>query len=223
MQSELGEGLGHLRVAAAHAASGVSEQVGPRLRAARRAMRERRATRARRAAGRLGATSAALVPLLTMARPGRSPVRRAAAKARAKSKATRKALVSRMKESGMSRGRKRATLVAGLLAVGAVATAAGALVARRRHRSHWEEYESHGTAAETRDEARSIVDKVASKAHAAGDRISDKTSEWRGSARDAVHDWSNSTKDSAGTPKRTGDGAEKLPDKAATIAKNSRN
>jgi hypothetical protein len=82
--------------------------------------------------------------------------------------------------------RKRTRLLVGLLAAGTAAGVAGALVARRRSRSRWDEYESQGRAAATG------TDSVAS--------ATDRDAAWAGTDRQTARDWATSTKDSAAQP-----------------------
>jgi hypothetical protein len=126
-RTEFGEGVGHLWRAATHGARGVGGAVGPRLR---------------------GAGAAALVPLAAVARTGLAEVekvgRRAGAEAPRLISKTRAAVPRDREGSKMSR--KRTRVLAGILAAGTAAGIAGALVARRRSRSRWDEYESQGRA-----------------------------------------------------------------------------
>jgi hypothetical protein len=163
MRAELGEGVGHFRLAARHGADSMGEIAGPRLRVVR---------------------AAALVPL-------------AAAAARAGVKAPK------TKESKMSR--KRTRLLAGLLAAGTVAGVTGALVARRRSRSRWEEYESQGR-------AQARTDTPAATATA-------RDTDWASTTtKQTAHDWAASTKDTA-TAEKVADPLDQLAD---NISKNSR-
>ncbi len=50
--------------------------------------------------------------------------------------------IVRMREQEVARSRRRRTFLFGLLGAGAVLGALGALLARRRNRSRWQEYES---------------------------------------------------------------------------------
>jgi len=117
MRAELGEGLGHLMAAATHGAEGVNAAVSPRLR---------------------GARVIALVPLAAVARAAVQSAGVEAAKLGKKASAK----APKTKESKMSR--KRTRLLVGLIAAGTAAGVTGALVARRRSRARWDEYESQG-------------------------------------------------------------------------------
>jgi hypothetical protein len=85
------------------------------------------------AAHRLDLTLAAFAPLMEAARVGAANATKNALKARGP--------VVEL-EPGTS-GRRRTVLVS-LLTAGATAGAAGAMMARRRNRARWEEYESQG-------------------------------------------------------------------------------
>jgi hypothetical protein len=141
--------------------------------------------------GLRGVRAAALVPL-------------AAAMARASVKAPK------TKESKMSR--KRTRLLAGLLAAGTVAGVTGALVARRRSRSRWEEYESQGR-------AQARTESVPAPGTTARD------TDWATTGKQTARDWAASTKDSA-TAEKVADPldltAEHFADNASSASKNSR-
>jgi hypothetical protein len=125
----------------------------------------------------------------------------------------------RTKESKMSR--KRTRLLAGLLAAGTAAGVAGALVARRRSRARWDEYESRGSAA--------TATGTASVATAM-----DRDPQWAGTDRQTAPDWATSTKDSAGQPAGATEttaemvadpmdlSAEQFSENASPVSKNSR-
>src|SRR5437588_8760243 len=92
----------------------------------------------------------AFAPLLEAARSGAATATRNARKARTK---------AGKKESRMSR--KRTTLLVGLLAAGTAAGAVGAMMARRRNRAKWDEYERRGIQA-ARQGASSLIDSAQS-------------------------------------------------------------
>jgi hypothetical protein len=146
---------------------------------------------------------AALVPLAAAAA---ARTHRAAGKLgnRASAKAPK------TKESKMSR--KRTRWLAGLLAAGTAAGVTGALIARRRSRSRWQEYESQGRA-----EART----------GAADG-STRDSDWADTGKQTARDWAAaSTKDTASTAEKVADPldltAEQFADNASAASKNSRN
>lgn len=179
MRAELAEGLGHLRLAAAHGAQGVGQTVGPRLRDVGR--------------------TAALVPMAV------ATARAGAAKAGKRSK---KASV-KTKESKMSR--KRTRLVVGLLVAGAAAGLAGALIARRRSRSRWEEYEAQGRTAAHDDMA------------ARADGATAMNPDWTDNGRHTTPTWAAPTRD-AGTEKADARDldAGQFPDTASTLSGNNK-
>ncbi len=83
--------------------------------------------------------------------------------------------------------RKRTRLLVGLLAAGVGAGVAGALVARRRSRSRWDEYESQGRAA-----GATGTGSVAT--------ATDRDAAWSGTDKQTERDWAASTKDTAAQP-----------------------
>lgn len=193
MRAELGEGFDHLRQAATHAAGGVGATVGPRLSSA--VDRVGPGTdRVRDVASQgWGTTVAALTPLVDAARTGATEAGRQTA-ARARKRMTRK------KRSRMSG--KRTGLLVGLLAVGVAAGAAGALVARRRSRSRWEEYESGGYSV-AGDQAQAVLDSTRSAMDMAAGKASG--GDLAAGASDQPTGWADG-KDPA-TPPRPGQGA----------------
>jgi hypothetical protein len=149
-RDELTESYEHLRMAAAHAASGAAGALAPRVSAAREASR----------AG------------LRKARSKASD--RAHAVARTASKG--KAKVTK-KETGMT-GRRWPMIIGGLLVAGTVVGAASALMRRRKAQNKWDEYgatrsTTSGILESTKSTMDAGVDKVSSIAEAAKDRASD--------------------------------------------------
>jgi len=214
MREELSEGFGHLWQAAAHAAGGVGATVGPRWDSARGHLPPSIGKARHLAAHGLGTTMTAFAPLLEAARTGAATATDKARKA--KNKAGKE-------ESGMSR--KRTGLLVGLLAAGAAAGAAGAMMARRRNRAKWVEYEQRGIQA-ARQGAKSMPDSAQS--------TMDKGAQ-RTAGTDSPHasnkETTNLFADQAGTTAaRAGEAMEhgksktdQFAEKAATISKNSRN
>jgi len=222
MREELSEGFGHLWQAAAHAAGGVGATVGPRWDSARGHLPPSIGKARHLAAHGLGTTMTAFAPLLEAARTGAATATDKARKA--KNKAGKE-------ESGMSR--KRTGLLVGLLAAGAAAGATGAMMARRRNRAKWEEYEQRGIQAARQgaksmlDSAQSTMDKGAQRIAGTADRIGQGTDAAAASAKETT----NLFADQAGTTAaRAGEAMEhgksktdQFAEKAATISKNSRN
>ena len=141
MRAELGEGLDHLRQAATHAAGEVGATVGPQLNAVGPALMSARqrvapgAERVRDAASHgWDSTVSTLSPLVAAARSGASEAGRQTSRATAR-------VTGKKKKKSMMSG-KRTGLLVGLLAAGAAVGVVGAMVARRRGQSKWEEYES---------------------------------------------------------------------------------
>ncbi|OLB64324.1 MAG: hypothetical protein AUI10_11635 [Actinobacteria bacterium 13_2_20CM_2_72_6] len=226
MRAELNEGLDHLRQAAAHAAGGMGAAVGPKWDSAKGHLPPTIGKARYLAANGIDTTMAAFAPLLEAARTGAETATKKARKAGKYKAGT--------KESGMSR--KRTTMLVGLLAAGAAAGAAGAMVARRRNRAKWDEYERQGIQS-AREGAKSMLDNARSTMDAGAQRIAGTAER----AKDAVSSWTDSpdsghasTKETAnlfadqnaqGAHSATEPGKSKtdqFADKAATISKNSR-
>ena len=204
MRAELSEGFGHLSQAAAHAAGGVGATVGPKWDTAKQHLPPSIGQARTVAAHGLDSTMAAFAPLLLAARSGAATATTKARKARTK---------AGKKESGMSR--KRTTLLVGLLAAGAAAGAAGAMVARRRNRARWDEYEQRGIQA-ARQSAKSTLDTTQSTMDKGAQRID--------SSNASTKEAANLFADQAGQATEHGESkTDQFPEKAATISKNSRN
>jgi hypothetical protein len=205
MRDELSEGFGHLWQAAAHAAGGIGATVGPKWDSAREHLPARTGSMRDAAAHGWESTLAAFVPIMEAARTGAATATRKAQKARKK---------AMKRESG--RSRRRATILVGLLTAGAAAGAAGALMARRRNRAKWDEYEAQGMRA-----ARSTVDTGAQND---AERAGQTVSSWTDTAAEGTgtrNIFAEQTKHTAGSmPGRTGDATE--PGTAHTTSKNTR-
>ena len=204
MREELSEGFGHLWQAAAHAAGGVGATVGPKWYTAKQHLPPSIGKARTVAAHGLDSTMAAFTPLLEAARSGAASATTKARKARTK---------AGKKESGMSR--KRTTLLVGLLAAGAAAGAAGAMVARRRNRAKWDEYEQRGIQA-ARQSAKSMLDTAESTL--------DKGAQRMDSSLASTKETANLFAEQAGQATEHGKSkTDQFAEKAATISKNSRN
>ena len=216
MRDELSEGFGHLWHAAAHAAGGIGATVGPKWDSTRGHLPHNAGTMRDAATHGWESTLAAFAPLMEAARTSAATATKNAQKARKK---------AMKKESGMSR--KRATILVSLLTAGAAAGAAGALMARRRNRAKWAEYEARGTQA-----VRSTMDKGAQKIGAAAERAGQTVSGWTetarettdstlGGARETGNPFAEQTKHTPGNiAGRTSETIE--PGKAHSISKNTR-
>jgi hypothetical protein len=222
MRAELNEGLGHLWQAAAHAAGGMGAAVGPKWDSAKGNIPPGIGKARHLAAHGLDTTMAAFAPLLEAARTG-------AETATKKARKTGK-IKAGTKESGMSR--KRTTMLVGLLAAGAAAGAAGAMVARRRNRAKWDEYERQGIQS-ARESAKSMLDTARSTMDAGAQRIAGTAER----ASQAVSGWTDSGEGAHASTKETANlfadqtaqamehgksKTDQFADKAATISKNSR-
>ncbi len=205
-RAELGEGFGHLRRAATHAAGGVGAAVGPRLSSAMELVGPG-TDRVRGVASQgWGSTVAALTPLMDAARTGAAEAGRRSA-ARAGMKMTKK--------KASRKPGKRTGILVSLVAVGVAAGAVGAMAARRRSRSRWEEYESGGYST-AGDQAQAVLDSTRS----AMDMAAGKTS--GSDTATASGDQAGPNGKDAATPPRPGQGPEGVTDKAGTATKNSR-
>ena len=149
-REELGESLGHLRMAAVHAADGAAGALAPRVESARQAVKPRLVRASDGLESMLNGSGVKLSKKL--------------GKKKARKKGTRMA------------GKRWPMLVGGLLATGAVVGVASALMKRRRSQPMWDEY---GSTRETSEkiESRSTmdagIDKASAKADAAKERTSD--------------------------------------------------
>jgi gas vesicle protein len=246
MREQLNQGVGHLWQAAAHAAGGVGATVGPKWQSAKGHVPPGIGKVRDVTAHGVDTTMAAFLPLLDAARSGAATATR---NGRGGGVMSRKAQQAGSKagkrESGMSR--KRATMLVSLLAAGAAIGAAGAVLARRRHRAHWEEYEAQGidrvpdSAKSSLDSAKSTMDRGGHRVASAAERTGGTVASWADAARDRVDSATNSVKETgnifaeqAGHAANSAAGrageivdhgkpkADQFADKAATISKNSR-
>jgi hypothetical protein len=160
-KNELGESLGHLRMAAAYAADGAADRLAPSVEAARKAVKPQ-LKKAR------GVAKGSVDSVFGAALNGTDAAKRTALKARKK-------MLKKQKP------RRRWPMVAGgLLAAGAVVGTASALMRRRRAQQAWDEYDSTRVTEDVHaklDSAKSTmdagVDKVSAAAKDAKDRASD--------------------------------------------------
>ncbi|GAA3229699.1 hypothetical protein ACFO1B_26220 [Dactylosporangium siamense] len=164
MQEELGESLGHLRMAAAHAADGASGALAPRVENARNAVKPGLA----KAGGAAGT-------ILIIARDRSRQASKQAEKIGRKGKAKMTKNESR---------RRWPMAVGGLLMAGAAVGAATALMRRRRANQAWDEYGSTRTTSDTGsmlDSAKSTMDAGIDKAKTMGEAAKDRASDLIGS------------------------------------------
>lgn len=199
VRAEFGESLEHLRKAVHHAAGGVGASVGPRYGSARNRYGSARdsaknkvnsargfvspgTTRMTNAASHgWDSTIAALAPLMEAARQGSERAAKLPPAAGRRNMLRRgKVKVKVETENGHTGA------VVGLIAAGAAIGATTALVARRRNRAKWAEYEPSAIA----DDADAMLAKTRGGEHAAGEGASGKASKvvsWaRGTAGSAV-------------------------------------
>ncbi|QOC94439.1 hypothetical protein [Micromonospora craniellae] len=190
-RAELNQGIGHLRLAATHAAKGAGSTVGPRVQTARDAVAPTAVMVRDRAASGLAATAAAMAPLALAVRHAQAEAAGRAAAGR-KAVAKQAAAARKVKAKNMKMKRKKSrrsgTMMAGLLAAGVVAGLAGA-VALRRHREQreWTEYDARTTLEPMRDEVETVEVRTAAPAGAA------KASTGSGSSAVAAGDSASTT------------------------------
>jgi hypothetical protein len=225
MREELGEGFDHLRQAATHAAAGVGAAVGPRMESARGYVGPGMSMVRDATQQSWDSAVTAVTPLVAAARTGAATAGEKASKkanraSRKATKAGRKAtkatkaatkaalavgatkVGAKMIERKSSPPKKRGRTLVGLLAVGAAVGAVAALLARRRDRAKWAEYESQGLES-VRDEAKSALDATKAGVRNAADDVA--TTAERMSGR--VGDMADSAKGTASSMAGTAAGA----------------
>lgn len=140
MRDELGESFDHLMRAATHAATGVGTKVGPRVEAARELVGPTADRLRRRALTGWESAVTTLTPLvIAAAEQARQTSEAARAAAKKRGRATKSAMKSATKRRKRM-SRTRWPMIAGLLAIGAAAGAAGLMIRKRRAAQQWEEY-----------------------------------------------------------------------------------
>jgi len=175
-REELNEGLGHLRLAAAHAADGASGALAPRVESARKAVQPGLA-KAR------SATLDSVDSLFSAALEGsRKASKRATKDAK---KMARKGKKQVQKQTGLGKKQRRWPKVLGGLAVaGAVAGAAAAYMKRRQANNAWDEYDATRTTSDAHavlGQAKSTMDAGVDKASTAANQAKDRASDLIGS------------------------------------------
>jgi len=202
-RAEFVESMDHFRQAATHAAGGVGASVGPKVGLGMDMARDRMGSargyvgtarayvvpgtaKITRAASRgWDSTIALVMPLADAARAG--SIRAATLPEGVKSQATRVQILKPVaikkpvviKKTGVAAGPPNghmATAMVSIVAAGAALGATGALVARRRNRSKWAEYEP----AALQDDAQAFVDQTRSSGRggADGPRTASKMAGW---------------------------------------------
>jgi hypothetical protein len=175
-REELNESFGHLRMAAAHAADGAAGALAPRVEAARKTVTPT-LTKARGVT--VGSVDALLGAALQSQRDASRKSKKLAKKGKAKV----------AKATGQQKQRRWPMVLGGLLATGAVAGAASAVIKRRRARDAWDEYDSPTTrtTSDTGSElgsAKSTMDAGIDKVSAAAASAKERTSDLIGSKSD---------------------------------------
>jgi hypothetical protein len=166
MQEELGESLGHLRMAAAYAADGASGALAPRVEIARKAVKPSLA----KAGGAAGT-------ILVIARDRSQQASKQAEKMGRKGKA-------KMMKKESRNSRRWPMTLGGLLIAGAAIGTATAMMRRRRANQAWDEYGSTRTTSDTGsmlDSAKSTMDAGVDKAKTMGEAAKDRASDLIGS------------------------------------------
>jgi hypothetical protein len=212
-RAELNRGIGHLRQAATHAARGAGDTVVPRVQAARGAVAPTAVVVRDRASSGLATTAAALAPLALAVRNAQSEAAdRAVAGKRAAT--AKQAVVSRKAKKKMKakrKSRRSGTMMAGLLAAGAVAGLAGAMALRRhRDQQEWAEYDAGAALEPMRDEVETIEVRTAGPAGAG------KAATGAGSSAVADGDSASTT------PAATGPSRVTPTDKVPSVAEGAR-
>ena len=171
-REELNESLGHLRLAAAHAADGASGALAPRVEYARKAVQPS-LTKAR------DVTMDSVEALFSAALDGSRQAKKDA------KKLARKGKKQVQKQTGLGKKPRRWPKVLGGLAVaGAMAGAAAAYMKRRQANNAWDEYDATRTTTDTHavlDKAKSTMDAGVDKASAAAKDAKDRASDLIGS------------------------------------------
>jgi hypothetical protein len=174
-REELNEGLGHLRLAAAHAADGASGALAPRVETARKAAQPS-LTKARDVT--MDSVDTLFSAALDGSRKARKDGKRLARKGKKKIQ----------KQVGLGGKKRRWPMVlGGLVAVGAVAGAAASYVKRRQANNAWDEYDATRTTTDTHavlEKAKSTMDAGVDKATAAAKQAKDRASDLIGSKTD---------------------------------------
>jgi hypothetical protein len=171
-REELNEGLGHLRLAAAHAADGASGALAPRVESARKAVQP----------GLAKARNATMESVDSLFSAALDSSRQAKKDAK---KLARKGKKQVQKQTGLGKKPRRWPKVLGGLAVaGAVAGAAAAYMKRRQANNAWDEYDATRTTTDAHavlDKAKSTMDASVDKVSAAAKDAKERTSDLIGS------------------------------------------
>jgi hypothetical protein len=141
VRAELGESFGHFMQAATHAAGGVGATVGPRVQVARGYLAPTAAKVRNTATNGWGSTMTAIAPLAVAALAGASQAGTVAGRTGSKSITTRSKNMKALSKRKKPKGRRRMSMLTGLLAAGAVAGAVGAIAMRRRNQEQWDAYD----------------------------------------------------------------------------------
>jgi len=170
----LNEGLGHLRLAAAHAADGASGAVAPRVESARKAVQPSLAK----------ARTATMESVDSLFSAALDSSRQTSKRARKDAKKlARKGKRQVQKQTGLGKQQRRWPKVLGGLAVaGAVAGAAAAFMKRRQANNAWDEYDS----TRTTSDAHAVLNKAKSTMDAGVDKVSSATNEAKDRASDLI-------------------------------------
>jgi len=171
-REELNESLGHLRLAAAHAADGASGALAPRVEYARKAVQPS-LTKAR------DVTMDSVEALFSAALDGSRQAKKDA------KKLARKGKKQVQKQTGLGKKPRRWPKVLGGLAVaGAMAGAAAAYMKRRQANNAWDEYDATRTTSDAHavlGQAKSTMDAGVDKASTAANQAKDRASDLIGS------------------------------------------
>lgn len=169
-REELNESFGHLRMAAAHAADGAAGALAPRVEAARKTVQPQ-LTKAR------GVAVNSVDSLLSTALEGSRDASRKGKKLAKKGK-------KKVAKATGRQERRWPKVLGGLLAAGAVAGAASAVIKRRRARNAWDEYDSPTT--RTTSDTDSVLDSAKSTMDAGIDKVSASAASAKERASDLI-------------------------------------
>jgi len=220
MRSELGDSLDHFMQAATHGAGAVGAAAGPRWESTKSVVGPR--VDQVRGAAYTGwdTTRSAVSPLLAAAVAGATEANRQAQKAasqakkssmRSKKSAGEKVDKLHKKETG-----RRNRMMVGLLVIGAAAGTGAVVVARRRSRARWVEYDATFETPVAYDTTEPVA---AGETPAWRESAADKAASMADKARNAADKSGDKVKDATD---KTGDKTQEMTDKAASAAKNSR-
>ena len=226
MRSELGDSLDHFMQAATHGAGAVGAVAGPRWESTKSVVGPRVDQVRDVAYTGWDTTRSAVSPLLAAAVAGATEANRQAQKTASQAKKsamkTKKSAGKKVDKLRKEKLHKKDTarrnrMVFGLLVVGAAAGAGAVVVARRRGRARWVEYDA---TFETPVGYETTEPVAAGETPSWRESAADKAASMAEKARNAADKAGDKVKDATDTAV---DKTQEMTDKAASAAKNSRN